>query len=399
MFEHLADYPGDPILSLIGAYQSDGRPEKVNLSVGIYTDAQGKLSVLQSVVAADQHLRKRSLAPSMYLPMEGHEGYRLNAQRLQFGSESPALAEGRIATLQTLGGSGALKIGADFLRQWFPGSSVWVSDPTWDNHIAIFEGAGLAVKKYPYYFSSSAELAFEGMLKELSTLPSRSIVLLHPCCHNPTGLDLTNAQWLKVIKVLVERELIPFVDCAYQGFGEGLDQDAFAIREMERAGLTFLVSYSFSKNFSLYGERVGTLSVVCHSPQVATKVLGQLKATVRRNYSSPPNHGAQLVDLVLGSELSTLWRTELEEMRLRTSSMRELLATLLSDAGLPLGEQLRRHRGLFSYTGLNKAQIGRLRKEFGIYLVENGRMCVAGLTMEKTPYVSSAIVEVLLHRE
>jgi aromatic-amino-acid transaminase len=397
MFEHLTEYQGDPILSLIRTYQQDRRPEKVNLSVGVYTDASGQLPVLRAVAAADQHLRKTALAPSMYLPMEGHEGFRLNAQRLQFGDASPALADGRVATIQTVGGSGALKIGADFLRRWFPGSGVWVSDPTWDNHVALFEGAGFSVSRYPYYCPSSAELAFQDMLDTLSGLAARSIILLHPCCHNPTGLDLTTAQWRKVIQMLAERELIAFVDCAYQGFGTGLEEDAFVIREMERAGLTFLVSYSCSKNFSLYGERVGTLSVVCASAGMAARALGQLQATVRRNYSSPPQHGAQLVDLVLGSELADLWRADVDDMRQRTSAMRELLATALGHADRSLGERIRSHRGLFSYTGLGRTEVQRLRQDFGIYLVDNGRLCVAGLTAERVDRVASAIAEVLRH--
>ncbi|NRH41544.1 amino acid aminotransferase [Pseudomonas sp. MS15a(2019)] len=395
MFEHLAEYPGDPILSLIKTYQDDTRPEKVNLGVGVYLDAQGRLPVLQAVAAAEQQLRKAAPAPSMYLPMAGHDAYRLNAQRLQFGDQSQALAEGRIATIQTLGGSGALRTGADFLRQWFPDSGVWVSDPTWDNHLALFAGAGFTVGTYPYCRPASAELAFEAMLGTLSTLPRHGIVLLHPCCHNPTGLDLTNAQWLAVIQVLAERELIAFVDCAYQGFGEGLEADVFAIREMERAGLSFLVSYSFSKNFSLYGERVGTLSVVCSSAPLASKALGQLQATVRRHYSSPPRHGALLVDLVLGSELADLWRTEVDAMRTRIAAMRESLAQALVEAGLPLGERIRRHRGLFSYTHLTRAQVLRLRQDHGIYLVDNGRLCLAGLTEEKLAYVSAAIADVI----
>lgn len=394
MLENLADHKCDPILSMFETYKNDSRPKKVNLGLGIYLDKNGKLPVLKAVAAAEQYMRSKTLKPSMYLPMEGHESYRLNAQRLQFGYQSMALADERIATIQTLGGSGALRIGAEFLRQLVPDSEIWVSDPTWENHISIFENVGFKVFKYPYLSSSAIKLDFEKMLETLNTVRPNSVILLHPCCHNPTGLDLTESQWMQIIQVLIRRDLIAFLDFAYQGFGEGLEADSFALRELERAELNFIVSYSFSKNFSLYGERVGTLSIVCPSRAIANKSLNQLKFIVRRHYSSPPQYGAQLVDLVLGSELAVVWRNELEAMRIRISSMRELLSNTLTSNCTELGQRISSHKGMFSYTSLSKPEVLKLRNEFGIYINDDGRLCLAGLTQENIYYVSSAVAEV-----
>ena len=396
MLDHVNSYAGDPILSLMDTYQADTRASKVNLSIGLYYDAEGRIPTLPSVAEAHRRLLAQGERPALYLPMEGLTDYCVQVQRLLFGDASPALSEGRVATIQTVGGSGALKVGADFLRQYFPQSQVWVSDPTWENHHALFGGAGFIVNTYPYFDPNTGGVAFADMLEAFGQLPARSIVLLHPCCHNPTGADLLPAQWDEVIKVLAERELIPFLDTAYQGFGDGMQEDAYAIRAMTQAGLTLVVSNSFSKIFSLYGERVGGLSVVCASAQVAANVHGQLKATVRRNYSSPPSHGARLVSIVLNDEaLRTQWLAEVEEMRVRIGSMRTQLASLLRDA-FPDGrhDYLLRQKGMFSYTGLSAEQVAHLRRECGIYLIDSGRMCLAGLNAGNVKLVAEAIARV-----
>ncbi|WP_020655936.1 amino acid aminotransferase [Massilia niastensis] len=381
MLNHIEQYPGDPILSLMEAFQNDPRADKVNLSIGMYYDEHGVIPQLAAVNRAHARLDARRDAPSLYLPMEGLQPYRSAVQSLLFGADSQALLEGRVATVQTLGGSGALKVGADFLHRVFPDAGVWVSDPTWDNHIAIFEGAGFKTRTYPYFDAQTRGVDFPGMLDALDKLPAQSIVLLHPCCHNPTGSDLGKDQWDQVIEVLRTRGLIAFLDIAYQGFGGGLEEDAYAIRALASSGLSFVVANSFSKIFSLYGERVGGLSVVCKDAELASRVLGQLKATVRRNYSSPPAHGAHVVTEVLDDpELCALWGAEVEAMRTRILAMRQALALELGQT-MPHRDfsYLSAQRGMFSYTGLSPEQVDFLRKEFGIYLVRSGRICMAGL--------------------
>lgn len=396
MFKHVDAYAGDPILSLMETFKADPRADKVNLSIGLYYDAAGVVPQLGAVAEAEKRLAGQPHQASLYLPMEGLGSYRQAIQTLLFGAGHPAVEGGRVATVQTVGGSGALKVGADFLKRYFPESQVWVSDPTWDNHRAIFEGAGFKVNTYPYFDQQSRGLNFDGMLATLQTLPANSIVLLHPCCHNPTGVDLSQAQWQQVIEVVKARSLIPFLDIAYQGFGEGLVDDAYAIREVARAGVPCLVSNSFSKIFSLYGERVGGLSVVCDDVASAQSVLGQLKATVRRNYSSPPNFGAQLVAAVLGDAgLNAQWEAEVEQMRLRILEMRQGLVDALG-ALLP-GRDFQfflRQRGMFSYTGFSVEQVRRLRDEFGVYLIDSGRVCMAGLRPDNLQQVAKAFAAV-----
>ena len=310
MYEHLPIYAGDPILSLHEAFLADQRPNKVSLSIGLYFDEQGRLPVLDSVRKADSKLREQE-RPSGYLPIEGAPEYRAAVQRLVFGAESAAVSAGRIATIQGVGGSGAIRIGADFIKAFMPGSNVWISEPTWDNHESLMQGAGLKVARYPYYDAASNGLRYEEMLAFFGTLPAASVVLMQPCCHNPTGIDLTHDQWAGVIKVMKERALVPFLDMAYQGFGDGIDEDAWAVRAMVAAGLCPLVTNSFSKNFSLYGERCGGLSVVCPTADEADRVLGQLKAGIRRVYSSPPLHGERLVATVLDTPaLHSRWVAE-----------------------------------------------------------------------------------------
>lgn len=397
MFQKVDAYAGDPILTLMERFKEDPRSDKVNLSIGLYYNEDGIIPQLQAVAEAEARLNAQPHGASLYLPMEGLNSYRHAIAPLLFGADHPVLQQQRVATIQTLGGSGALKVGADFLKRYFPESGVWVSDPTWENHVAIFAGAGFEVSTYPWYDEATNGVRFNDLLATLKTLPARSIVLLHPCCHNPTGADLTNDQWDAVIEILKARELIPFLDIAYQGFGAGMEEDAYAIRAIASAGLPALVSNSFSKIFSLYGERVGGLSVLCEDAEAAGRVLGQLKATVRRNYSSPPNFGAQVVATVLGDDqLKATWLAEVEGMRKRILSMRQELVNVLKEAVPGHNfDYLLKQRGMFSYTGLSAAQVDRLREEFGVYLIASGRMCVAGLNAGNVQRVAQAFASVM----
>ncbi|MDR3411739.1 MAG: aspartate/tyrosine/aromatic aminotransferase [Formivibrio sp.] len=396
MFQHVDAYAGDPILSLMETFLKDPRTDKVNLSIGLYYDDKGVVPRLPSVAKAQEMINAQVQGTPLYLPMEGLQPYRSAVQTLLFGAEHPALQAGRVATIQTVGGSGALKVGADFLKRYFPESQVWVSDPTWENHIALFAGAGFKVNTYPYFDAKTRGVKFDEMLATLAQLPARSIVLLHPCCHNPTGSDLTDAQWDRVIEVAQARELIPFLDIAYQGFGAGMVEDAYLIRALANKALPFLVSNSFSKIFSLYGERVGGLSVVCEDAEAAGRVLGQLKATVRRNYSSPPTYGALIVSSVLNDpELKSMWLAEVEAMRVRILEMRQTLVNSLKQA-LPDAnfDHLLQQRGMFSYTGLSANQVDKLREVHGVYLIASGRVCMAGVNHGNVQRVAEAFAAV-----
>ncbi|WP_321952932.1 amino acid aminotransferase [Paraburkholderia bannensis] len=396
MFEHIDAYPGDPILSLNENFQKDPRQNKVNLSIGIYFDDEGRLPVMKAVHEAEAALLNEPGAKP-YLPMAGFAQYRDAVQALVFGAECPSRAAGRVATVQTLGGSGALKVGADFIKRYFPQSQVWVSDPTWENHRFIFERAGFEVNTYPYYDEATGGLKFDAMLAAIDALPAKSVVLLHACCHNPTGVDLNDAQWVQLIDVLQKRDLLPFVDMAYQGFGAGLDADAFAVRELGRRGVPALVANSFSKNFSLYGERCGGLHVICEDAAAADRVLGQLTGSVRSNYSNPPTHGAKLVTRVLTTPaLRQSWESELAAMCERIARMRVAIHDGLK--AHVSGEALSRYikqRGMFTYTGLSAAQVDRLKEEFGVYILRSGRMCVAGLNEKNVSIVVDAVGKVL----
>ncbi len=396
MFEHVQPYAGDPIFALVDAFNADPRPQKVNLSIGIYFDEQGRLPVLPSVQAAEARILAGGGAKP-YLPMEGEATCRAEVAKLLLGAGHPAIAGGRVATIQTVGSSGGLKVGADFLKTWLPGAGVWVSDPTWDNHRSMFEGSGFKVETYPYHDAASGGLRFDAMLATLRSLPARSIVLLHACCHNPTGVDLSTAQWDALIPVLRERELLPYLDLAYQGFGDGIDADAYAVRALADAGITFFVANSFSKSMSVYGERCGALSAVCATAAEAALVLGQLRFTVRRIYSSPAIHAAKIVAHVLGdADLRPLWQAELGAMRERIAAMRVALQTRLSALlpGRDLGYLLSQ-RGMFSYTGLSAAQVDRLREQHAVYLIRSGRICIAGLNSGNVGRTAEAMAAVL----
>jgi aromatic-amino-acid transaminase len=396
MFQHVDAYPGDPILSLNEAFQKDPRTAKINLSIGIYFDDDGRIPMLDSVRRAELAVVEQAGARP-YLPMEGAANFRTEVGKLLFGADSAVLREQRVATIQGVGSSGGLKVGADFLKRYFPDSAIYLSDPTWDNHRAVFEGSGIECRTYPYYDPETGGLRFDDMLQALSEAPARSIVLLHACCHNPTGVDLTQLQWDALIPVLQERELIAFLDLAYQGYGDGLEADTFAVRALAEAGLSFLVANSFSKNMSLYGERCGALSVVCPDAAQAVNVLGQLKFTIRRNYSNPPQHGGQVVAKVLSDpQLRSLWEGEVEEMRERILAMRNALFDVLSAKVRGRNfDYFLTQRGMFSYTGLSPAQVDRLREEFGVYILRSGRMCIAGLNtrnVEATAHAISAVI-------
>ncbi len=395
MFEHIQPYAGDPIFALVDAFNADPRPHKVNLSIGIYFDEQGRLPVLPSVQAAEARILAAGGAKP-YLPMEGDAAMRAQVQALLLGAGHPAIAQGRVATIQTVGSSGGLKVGADFLKAWLPQSEVWISDPSWDNHRAMFEGSGFVVHSYPYY-DASGQVRFEAMQDALRACPPRSIVLLHACCHNPTGVDLTADQWDALIPMLRERELLPYLDLAYQGFGDGIDEDAYSVRALAAAGITFFVANSFSKSMSVYGERCGALTAVCATAVEAALVLGQLRFTVRRIYSSPGKHAALIVAHVLGdADLRAMWQAEVAAMRERIAAMRQMLHARLA-ALLPGRDfgYLLSQRGMFSYTGLSAAQVDRLRDEHAVYLIRSGRICVAGLNTGNVERTAQAMATVL----
>jgi len=396
IFARVEPAPRDPILGLIEAFNHDTRPQKVNLGVGVYFTEEGRIPVLRAVADAE---RRRAAEPAArgYLPIEGIAAYDSATQKLILGADSPLIGQGRVITAQALGGTGALRIGADLLRRVLPESRVAISEPSWENHRAIFEAAGFTVVTYPYYNADTQGLDFSGMLNGLRALPARTIVTLHACCHNPTGVDLTLDQWRQVVDVVKLGDLVPFLDIAYQGFGGGIEPDGAAVRLFADAGLTFLVASSFSKSFSLYGERVGALTIVDQSQDESARVLSQLKRVIRANYSTPPTHGGMVVVTVLNTpELRAAWEAELGEMRARIKSMRRHLAQGLAARTKKRDFSfIERQNGMFSYTGLTADQVQRLRDEFGIYAVSTGRICVAALNSKNIDYVADSIAKVL----
>ncbi len=395
LFSAVEMAPRDPILGLNEQFAADTNPAKVNLGVGVYYDDNGKLPLLKCVLAAEQQMIEAPAARG-YLPIDGIAVYDKAVQGLVFGADSTAVKAGRIATVQALGGTGGLKLGADFLKRINPGAQVLISDPSWENHRALFESAGFKVESYPYYDASTKGVDFAGMLGALNAAPAGTVVVLHACCHNPTGYDITAEQWAQVVQAVKARGLVAFLDMAYQGFGEGITEDGAVIGQFMAAGLDFFVATSFSKSFSLYGERVGALSVVCESKDEADRVLSQLKRVIRTNYSNPPIHGAQVVAMVLTTPaLRTMWEDELAGMRVRIKQMRQALQTKLAAAGVKQDISfITRQKGMFSYSGLNKEQMQRLRGEFGIYGVDSGRICVAALNSKNIDAVVAAIAKV-----
>ena len=395
LFAAVAMAPRDPILGLNEQFNADPNPAKVNLGVGVYYDDNGKLPLLACVAAAEAQMQAAP-KPRGYLPIDGIAAYDAAVQGLVFGADSEVLKAKRVATVQALGGTGGLKIGADFLKRLNPGAKVLISDPSWENHRALFTNAGFPVETYPYYDAANRGIDFSGMLGALNAAPAGTVVVLHACCHNPTGYDLTPAQWAQVVEAVKARQLVAFLDMAYQGFGEGIAEDGAVIQQFLAAGLDFFVSTSFSKSFSLYGERVGALSVVCASAEEATKVLSQLKIVIRTNYSNPPTHGAQVVATVLSTPaLRAQWEEELAGMRVRIKQMREALVAELQAAGITDDlSYVTRQKGMFSYSGLSAEQMQRLRSEFGVYGVDSGRICVAALNSKNLKPVAAAIAAV-----
>ncbi len=396
LFSAVEMAPRDPILGLNEAFNADTRTDKVNLGVGVYCDESGKIPLLRAVADAETQ-RVAQHASRGYLPIDGIAAYDKAVQTLLFGEGSPLIAAGRVLTTQAVGGTGALKIGADFLKQLLPNAAVAISDPSWENHRALFEAAGFPVRNYRYYDAASNGVNRAGLLEDLHALPARSIVVLHACCHNPTGVDLTPADWRDVLEVVKSKDLVPFLDMAYQGFGDGIDEDAAAVRLFAESGLTFFVSSSFSKSFSLYGERVGALSIVSESKEETARVLSQVKRVIRTNYSNPPTHGASIVAAVLNNpELRAQWESELAEMRLRIRGMRMQMVDLLAQYGAKRDFSfVGRQRGMFSYSGLTVDQVARLKNEFGIYALDTGRICVASLNQRNIEAVVKAIVQVI----
>jgi len=394
-FANVELVPGDPILGLTEAYNADSRPTKVNLGVGIYYDESGRIPLLRAVNRIEQQLANDA-KPRGYLPIDGLPAYNQATRELVFGKDSPLLAAGRVATSQTIGGSGALRVGADLLHKLLPHATIAISNPSWENHRAVFGAAGFDVVDYTYFDAATHGVDFDGMLADLGKLQPGTVVLLHACCHNPTGADLTVAQWKQVAELLKDRQLFPFIDMAYQGFDKGISEDGAAVRIIAEAGIdSFVVANSYSKSFSLYGERIGALSVVAPDANAAKAVQSQVKRIIRTIYSSPSNHGAALVAGVLNSvELRQLWEAELTEMRERIHALRHGLVENLVAAGAPEYAFINDQAGMFSYSGLSRAQVDRLRDEFAIYAVGTGRICVAALNQSNLEYVAKAVATV-----
>ena len=388
--------PRDPILGLNEAFNADARATKVNLGVGVYFDDNGKIPLLAAVKAAED-ARLKAAPPRGYQPIEGPAAYNNAVQSLLLGKDSPLIANGQVVTAQALGGTGALKIGADYLKRLNPNAKVYISDPSWENHRALFESAGFVVENYPYYDAATRGVNFDGMKACLNGLAAGSVIILHACCHNPTGADLSDAQWQEVVNVCRERGLVPFLDMAYQGFADGIDADAVAVRAFSASGLQFFVSSSFSKSFSLYGERVGALSIVTAGKDESSRVMSQVKRVIRTNYSNPPIHGGALVAAVLSTpELRQQWENELAGMRDRIRAMRTGLVDAIKAAGVAQDFSfVIKQRGMFSYTGLSAAQVEVLKNDFGIYAVSTGRICLAALNTKNVGYVADAIAKVL----
>lgn len=388
--------PRDPILGLTEGFNADTRTTKVNLGVGVYYDDNGKIPLLGAVKAAEK-ARLEAAPPRGYQPIEGLAAYNAAVQRLMFGTDSPIVTDARAITVEALGGTGALKVGADYLKRLFPEAKVLISDPSWENHRALFESAGFTVDNYPYYDATTRGVNFAAMKANLAAQPANTIVVLHACCHNPTGADLSADEWKQVVDVVRERGLVAFIDMAYQGFADGIKEDAVALDLFSASGLQFFVSSSFSKSFSLYGERVGALTIVTASKEEAGRVMSQVKRVVRTNYSNPPTHGGAIVAAILANPaLRQEWEDELAGMRVRIREMRVSLVEKLKAQGIAQDFAfVAKQRGMFSYTGLTAAQVEKLKTDFGVYAVSTGRICVAALNSKNIDYVAESIANVL----
>ena len=391
--------PKDPIFGLTEAYTADQRPGKVNLGVGVYYTDDGKVPLLKAVLAAEQEVVAKQ-SPRAYIPIEGPNPYNSAVQNLLFGADSPLIKEGRVVTAECLGGTGALRVGGDFVKRLDTGAPAAISAPSWENHRGIFESAGYQVLEYTYFDPKTRGVDFDGMVKSLESFPAKTLVILHACCHNPTGADLTAEQWKKIISICQTRQLIPFLDIAYQGFASGIEQDGVAVRMFADSGMSFFVSSSFSKSFSLYGERVGAISIVTQSKEESTRVLSQLKRVIRTNYSNPPTHGAAIVATVLNSPtLRQMWEDELAEMRERIKAMRHGLNQKLAASGVQQDFSfIEAQRGMFSYSGLTADQVAKLQEQDGIYALSTGRICVAALNTKNLDRVAQAIARVLVSK-
>lgn len=396
LFSAVEMAPRDPILGLTEQYVADTNPKKVNLGVGVYYDDNGKLPLLECVQKAEEKMMAAHAARG-YLPIDGIAAYDAAVKALVFGADSEPVKSGRVATVQALGGTGGLRVGADFLKKLNPSARVLISDPSWENHRALFTQAGFPVETYPYYDAARRGINFDGMLTALNTAPAGTVVVLHACCHNPTGYDLTPAQWDQVVAAVKAQKLVPFLDMAYQGFGLGISEDGVAVNKFLASGQNFFVSTSFSKSLSLYGERVGALSVLCQDKEEASRVLSQLKIVIRTNYSNPPTHGGQVAATILNTpELRALWEKELAGMRSRIKQMRSALVAKLKEKGVKGDFSfIEQQVGMFSYSGLNKDQMVRLRNEFGVYGIDSGRICVAALNTKNLDYVAESIAKVV----
>ena len=391
--------PKDPIFGLTEAYTADQRPGKVNLGVGVYYTDDGKVPLLKAVLAAEQEVVAKQ-SPRAYIPIEGPNPYNSAVQNLLFGADSPLIKEDRVVTAECLGGTGALRVGGDFVKRLDTGAPAAISAPSWENHRGIFESAGYQVLEYTYFDPKTRGVDFDGMVKSLESFPAKTLVILHACCHNPTGADLTAEQWKKIISICQTRQLIPFLDIAYQGFASGIEQDGAAVRMFADSGMSFFVSSSFSKSFSLYGERVGALSIVTQSKEESARVLSQLKRVIRTNYSNPPTHGAAIVATVLNSPtLRQMWEDELAEMRERIKAMRHGLNQKLAASGVQQDFSfIEAQRGMFSYSGLTADQVAKLQEQDGIYALSTGRICVAALNTKNLDRVAQAIARVLVSK-
>jgi aromatic-amino-acid transaminase len=396
IFAQVASAPPDPILGLTEAFNADTHPNKVNLGVGVYQNEDGKVPVLRAYREAEQRWLASESTKS-YLPIDGAPAFLAEVRKLLFGADAPVVAEDRVVSAQCLGGTGALKVGADLIRRHLPATTVWLSSPSWENHKALFEAAGFTVRSYAYYDPTTRGLDWEAMTRDLRAIPAGDVVLLHACCHNPTGVDLNAEQWAAVVRIAQERGHVPFLDFAYQGFAEGLEEDAHAVRRFADSGLSFLVASSFSKNFSVYRERVGALNIVTSDAEEAARVRSQVKRVIRTNYSNPPSHGAQVVALALGDpELRALWETEVARMRDRIRAMRTQFVAALRAQEAPRDFGfIEKQRGMFSFTGLDVDTVRKLRAEKSLYIVDSGRICMAALNERNLPYVCGAIAAAL----